>query len=140
MFKVNNYRIKSEFESIVKPYCSLSKCLFFLWVITLFLSTSLIIADKAPKYEKGRKRNPFIPYVTNDGQLTNIKDEEKDFSLNLEGIIYDKKGESIAIINSEILKENDTIAGIKLLEIRKDSVVYVKDGEIFIMELEKEVK
>ena len=114
----------------------------------LILLLSLVMAFPAsaqdepsatvPVYEKGNKKNPFIPIITNDGQLLNIEDEDKEVSFVLEGIIYDKDGNSMAIINGQILGKNDTILDIKIVEVRKDSVVYVKDGEIFILNAKKE--
>jgi type II secretory pathway component PulC len=92
-----------------------------------------------PKYEKGLKKNPFIPIITNEGQLINIEDDEdKEVQFNLEGIIFDKEGQSIAIINGQILGKNETILDAKIVDVRKDSVVYVKDGEIFVLNLKKE--
>ena len=83
------------------------------------------------RYESKDKKDPFIPVVTNDGQLLmKIQSEEKDIDLNLEGIIYESKGQSMAIINGEILKVDDSIGNVKIVEIRKDSIVYSKDGEI----------
>jgi len=107
-------------------------------ILFLVMTFSSISYADPPNYEKGRRRNPFIPIVTNDGQLINIEDEDKEIRFNLEGIIFDKEGHSMAIINGEILKKNDTILDAKIVEVRKDSVVYVKDGEIFILNAEKE--
>ena len=87
----------------------------------------------SPKYEKANRKNPFIPIVTNDGQLINIREGDEDSSLVLEGIIYDKDGQSMAMINGQILRKNDSVGDAKIVEIRKDSVVYIKDGEIFIL-------
>lgn len=107
-------------------------------LMSSFAVADIIAKDNVPKYEKGRRRNPFIPIVTNDGQLINIEDEDKKVCFNLEGIIYDKQGQSMAIINGQILRKNDTILDAKIVEVRKDSVVYVKDGEIFILDVKKE--
>ncbi len=110
-----------------------------LFMIAVFLS-SVYAQQKevVPKYEKAGKRNPFIPIVTNDGQLINIEEENKEVQFKLEGIMYDEEGQSMAIINGQILRKNDAILDAKIVEIRKDSVVYVKDGEIFILNAEKE--
>ena len=112
--------------------------LFMLLNMAWAASAQVVTQNTAPKYEKGDKKNPFIPIITNDGQLINIEDEDKEIQFNLEGIIFDKEGQSIAIINGQILEKNDTILDAKIVEIRKDSVVYVKDGEIFVLNLTKE--
>ena len=113
-------------------------------ILLLFLFTiSSIIVDVVPqdmelKYEDEGKRNPFIPMVTDDGQLLNIDGKEEDTELNLEGIIYDTEGQSMAIINGEILRKNDSIGNVKIIEVRRDSVVYVKGGEVFTLNAEEE--
>jgi type II secretory pathway component PulC len=104
---------------------------------TFFVVTNVGSEGVVPKYEKGNKRNPFIPIVTNDGQLINIEEENEEAQFKLEGIIYDQDGQSMAIINGQILRKNETILDAKVVEIRKDSVVYVKDGEIFVLDTEK---
>lgn len=112
----------------------------------LFLSSFIVFSASAqeraksavPTYEKGNKKNPFIPIITNDGQLLNIEDENKEVNFVLGGIIYDKDGNSMAIINGQILGKNDTILDAKIVEVRKDGVVYVKDGEIFVLNAKKE--
>lgn len=110
------------------------RCFLLLVIAVCLLNVSLSFAqaEEAPSYQGAGKRDPFIPYVTNDGQLINVSNEEKEFTLNLEGIIYEEKGQSLVIINGEILKQNDTIGDIKIIEIRKDSVVYMKNGELFV--------
>lgn len=111
--------------------------LIFLFMTSFSLSDEVVQQETGPKYERAGKRNPFIPIITTDGQLINIQDEDENSELNLEGIIYDKSSQSMAIINGQILKANETIGGVKIVEIRKDSVVYVKDGEIFILNQER---
>lgn len=107
-------------------------------LVTFNVLAEVASQDTMPKYEKGTKRNPFIPIITNDGQLINIMEEDKDIHFNLEGIIYDKEGNSMAIINGHILGKNDTILDAKIVEVRKDRVIYVKDGEIFVLTVKKE--
>jgi ribosomal protein S4E len=111
-------------------------------LLSLFLALPAAAQDKPktamPTYEKGNKKNPFIPIITNDGQLLNIEEENKEVNFVLEGIIYDKEGNSMAIINGQILGKNDTILDAKIVEVRKDSVVYVKDEEIFVLNAKKE--
>ncbi|MFC1709905.1 hypothetical protein ACFL2J_07620, partial [Candidatus Omnitrophota bacterium] len=102
--------------------------LFLFLLITYPAAAEIELGDIAPAYERGAKRNPFIPIITNDGQLINIEDEDKEVHFVLEGIIYDKESKSMAIINGQILGKNDTILDAKIVEVRKDCVVYVKDG------------
>ena len=123
-----------NFPEMKRKSLSQLNCFFTLTMAAFLFSFSLSCAEtEAPAYQSANKRDPFIPYVTNDGQLINIGSEEKEFSLNLEGIIYEEGGQSMVIINGEILKQNDTIGDIKIVEIRKDSLVYMKNGELFVV-------
>ncbi|MDD5292237.1 MAG: general secretion pathway protein GspB [Candidatus Omnitrophica bacterium] len=94
--------------------------------------------DNGTIYDSAKKRDPFIPYVTNDGQLINIREEGEDININLEGIFYDKDGQSMVIINGEILRKNDTIGNIKIVEVKRDGIVYSKKGEIYTLSAKKE--
>jgi len=98
----------------------------------------VVAQDNKATYDSAKKRDPFIPYVADDGQLINIHEEGEDININLEGIFYDKDGQSMAIINGEILKKNDTIGNIKIVEIKRGSIVYSKNGEIYTLSAKKE--
>ena len=75
------------------------------------------------KYDAAGRRDPFIPLVTKEGKIAfgygTIRSIE---DIRLEGIVYDPSGDSIAVINGMVLKENDTIDNIKLLKIQSDKV------------------
>lgn len=111
--------------------------LFFLSIIFSAIA-DVVQKDIELRYESADKRNPFIPLVTGDGRLLIDIQGEEEIDLNLEGIIYEVEGQSMAIINGEILKKNDAIGNVKIVEIRRDSVVYSKDGEIFTLIAERE--
>jgi len=106
-------------------------------LLIVMIAAYVIAEEDALIYDSGKKKNPFIPYVTNDGQLINIQEDSGDIKLNLEGIFYDDKGQSMVIINGEILKKNDTLGNIKIVDIKKDSVVYAKDGTILTLYAER---
>jgi len=75
------------------------------------------------KYDAEGRRDPFIPLVTKEGKIAfgygTIRSIE---DMRLEGIVYDPGGDSIAVINGMVLKENDTIGNIKLIKIESDKV------------------
>lgn len=125
----------NRIKIVMKTICI--TCLF-LSIIFAVLTADIVSNQDAPKYDRANKRNPFIPIVTNDGQLVNIREDDEKTEMNLEGIIYDKDGQSMAIINGQILRKNDNIGDGKIVEIRKDGVVYIKDGEVFKLDLKRE--
>lgn len=124
----------SKIKIVLKNTCMIW---LFLSIIFPAIAADTASNDEAPKYDKAKKRNPFIPIVTTDGQLINIQEEDEKAEINLEGIIYDKDGQSMAIINGQILRKNDNIGDGKIVEIRKDGVVYIKNGEVFKLDLKK---
>jgi len=98
--------------------------IYFLLVINL-----KAIADSF-RYDSKGKRDPFVPLIYGGGahvsdvySITGIKD------IRLEGIVWDEKGDSIAIINGEIVKPGQEFGAIKLLRIEKDGVVFDVNGE-----------
>jgi hypothetical protein len=89
-------------------------------------------------YDAKGRRNPFTPLVTADGRLLKSGAEEESGGLLLEGIIYDKRGSSYAIVNAEIVKIGDKIGDYQVLKIQENKVVFIKEGEPLEIELKKE--
>lgn len=75
-------------------------------------------------YSDNDRRDPFVPLLTKDGKLnigyggvTSIDE------VILEGILYDPKGGSIAIMNDRMLREHDRIGKIEVRKIEKNRVI-----------------
>lgn len=90
------------------------------------------------RYNAKGKRNPFIPLVTSDGRLMNIQDEEATSAVNLEGIIFDKKGISYAIVNGDVVKVGNKVGEYQVLKIEEKKVIFIKEGQPLEIELKKE--
>ena len=107
----------------------------FICIITVacaFLSVDLYAQQEKPfTYESKDKRDPFIPLVTKDGKLMPSRSAVGTVGdMVLEGIIYDPKGGSVAILNDMALKENDQLGGITVKKIERDKVIlFFKDKE-----------
>lgn len=89
-------------------------------------------------YDSKGKRNPFIPLVTSTGKLLKLDTEESSIGLLLEGIIYDDRGLSYAIVNGEVVKIGDIINDYQVLKIEKNKIIFIKEGEPLELELKKE--
>ncbi len=115
---------------------------FYLLVFTFFylLPFTFCSAQEQFVYDSKGKRDPFIPLVTPDGRLLNLDTEQAKGALNLEGIIYDEKGVSYAIVNGAVVKIGDTVDGNQVLRIEDKKVIFIKDGNPFEMELKEEEK
>jgi hypothetical protein len=96
-------------------------------------------ADKGEKfiYDPKGKRDPFLPLVSPEGYLINIEPLSSVSEIKVEGIIYDPYGNSFAIINSEVVKPKDKIGSFEVLEIKKDSVILLKDQKKYEMRLKE---
>lgn len=77
-------------------------------------------------YDPKGHRDPFIPLVR-EGQIVTVPGSDMTaMALGvpvLYGILWDAGGNSIALINGTEVKVGGTIAGYKVMEIRKDAVV-----------------
>jgi hypothetical protein len=114
----------------------------FLSLLSFLILTSVLISDLSAqdkfKYEALGKRDPFIALVTPDGRLLKLEQEDSDSALLLEGIIYDKFGLSYAVVNGEVVKIGERVAGYQVLKIKEQKVIFIKDGQALEIELKKE--
>lgn len=88
-------------------------------------------------YDPGGHRDPFVPLVR-DGRLVGMVKPGGSAGPSqptLYGILWDPKGQSIALINDGEAKLGDTIAGYQVKEIRKDAVVLSNGGEALVLQI-----
>lgn len=108
-------------------------------VVIFVLSITAFAEDQQFVYDSKAKRNPFIPLITEDGRLVKLdKVEAPSGDVTVEGIIFDKKGRSYAIVNGTVVGIGDAIAGYEVLKIQSDKVLFIKDGQIKELEMHKE--
>ncbi len=103
-------------------------------LLGLFLfDFSLVFADEF-RYDSHGKRDPFLSPTTQsvaEGQLSHGE-------LKLEGIVVDKKGQSYAVVNSEIVREGQKFQGFLLKKITTHEVTFQRDDEIFKIPLRQD--
>lgn len=63
-----------------------------------------------------------------------IIDENTDFSLEVNSIVYDAKGQSYAIVNETVVKVGDKVHGVEILEIGKDFIKFKYKDKIWAKE------
>jgi len=114
----------------------ISKAIIVIFIVCLF--SFVYAASGEFIYDSKGKRNPFVPLVTPDGKLLKLDDGENSTGIALEGIIYDEKGVSYAIVNQDVVKVSDVVGEYQVLKIEKNRVIFVKDGEPLEIELKKE--
>lgn len=113
--------------------------------LTVCAQVPLWAAEEPPKkpgpfvYDAKGHRDPFIPLVK-DGKLIGTQrgtplDTAKPV---LYGILWDPRGESIAMLNDTEVTVGDTVGIYEVLEIRKDAVVLSAGGDPLVLQIEFE--
>ena len=102
-----------------------------LFFCTTFLFFSIADAEEI-RYDKAHRRDPFIPLkggieVGGAGEWA------------IEGIVYDPKGGSYAVIHGEIYREGDEIEGSKVVRIFPDRVILLQESQEVVAWLREEV-
>lgn len=103
-------------------------------------SLSLMAAEEKDQtfvYDSKGRRDPFLPLVSPEGYLINAEPYSDASEVKVEGIIYDPRGNSFAIINTQVVKAGDKIGAFDVLSIEKNKVILLKDTEKFEIELKE---
>jgi hypothetical protein len=87
-------------------------------------------------YKYQGRRDPFVPLITPAGFLINLEPAD-DKKLNVEGIMFDAKGASMAIINGELMSIGDTIGSAVVSAIEANKVIVIQDNEKIELELRR---
>jgi hypothetical protein len=117
------------------------KRIAFILMLGCFFSISLMALpgdnqEKKFLYNDAGRRDPFYPLIGTDGRiLVAHNTTAKIGDLQLEGILWDEGGNSLAIINNQILAKGETIGAFKIIEITKVKVVLSKDNKKSILKL-----
>lgn len=106
--------------------------------IILFIVGIALAEEQQFTYDSKGKRNPFIALLTADGRLIKLDKEEAKGDLQVEGIIFDKRGRSYAIVNSSVVGIGDSVGAYQVLKIENNKVVFIKEDKITEIEIHKE--
>lgn len=111
----------------------------------LVLLLSLVVVSGASAnvrdftYQSKGNRDPFKSLVTKDGRiLPGARTVSETGDVELEGIIWDPNGRSMAIINGKLVKEKQRIMNMQVLKIKKASIILQKGGKVMVIKLKKE--
>ncbi len=110
--------------------------LFCLAVYEKSCFSQSVSAAEEIRYEHGERRDPFISLVEPGGV---VRKGVSTSGLNIEGIIYDPKAGSIALINGQPYKEGDSIDNLNLISILKDRIILAQDDEEKILWIREEI-
>lgn len=76
-----------------------------------------------------------MPLLTSDGRLLQVETRARGGELRLEGIIFDKNGASLAIINGSVAAVGESVDDIKIIKILENKIIFEKEGKVFEQEL-----
>lgn len=103
-----------------------------LW--TFVLVSAAAAEQYTYKYEG--KRDPFIPLISSTGYLINLE-PENNATLRLEGVMYDPQGNSMAIINGELVRVGESIGDAVVSSIEPNKITVIKNNQKEEIELRK---
>lgn len=111
--------------------------LFFAGLLALLINLTFGLAfAENLQYDSGQKRDPMVPLIGPDGMISK-KAVRSD--LNIEGIIVDTMGDSVALINGDVYKAGDRIGEAVVVQILKDRVLLSQDDEERVVWLREEI-
>jgi len=105
-------------------------------LLVAFAWVSLAAADEYV-FKQQMKRDPFVPLITPAGFLVNLEPSDEK-NISLEGIMFDAKGDSMAIINGELVHVGDAIGSAVVSSIEPNKVTIIQDNEKIEVELRGE--
>ncbi|MFH0940819.1 MAG: hypothetical protein V1840_03080 [Candidatus Omnitrophota bacterium] len=105
--------------------------------MALVFAVGALAQEQKHLYSYQGKRDPFVPLISSSGYLLNLEPEE-NAALCLEGIMYDQKGDSMAIINGELVRVGEPIADAVVSSIDPNKVTIIKDNQKVELELRRE--
>lgn len=94
------------------------------------------IKETTEVFKKPEMRDPFLPSLDSNALKAPAQKSAPAIKLYLKGILWDKLVPS-AIINSKVVKIGDLIFGKTVVDIEKNQVILMENGEIEILELKK---
>ncbi|MBI2095827.1 MAG: hypothetical protein HYT89_06635 [Candidatus Omnitrophica bacterium] len=108
---------------------------FFLWILPpgfgMILAESSAQAGEleSPVYTARGKRDPFVPLVTASARhVEGLLGAETAEDITVEGVVYDPKGGSVVIVSGTLLKEGETVGGVKVVEVKPEGVLFSIHG------------
>ena len=122
---------------------SLIQINFFLWILFsafgMIFPSAKVVAAESDLYNPQGKRDPFVPLVSLTMRETSgLVGIENIDDVTVEGVVFDEKKGSIAVINGSILKEGEEFGSLKVLRIKPDGVLFLLNGNETFKPLYKE--
>jgi len=98
------------------------------------LGVIVAVLPTRAEYQAKGKRDPLVPLLTAEGQRIRppgVDEEEATgiSGLSLQGIVFDARTDSYAIINGRIVRQGDEIDGMTVMTVEPTAVTILVDGQ-----------
>ena len=127
----------------MKPMRRAGSLLFIMGCVALFALIENGARGGQYEYRSRGRRDPFLPLVgSNRIVASGLEDITSVDEIKLEGIAYELRGEEqpkkTAILNGEIMGENERIGIVEVKEVMKNSVKLLIGGKEYTVALPEE--
>ena len=96
-------------------------------------------ATEIVKYESKGKRDPFVPLIGQErGRATGLENVTSIQDINIEGIATGAGGKNVAILNGQMVKENDKFGILQIKQITRRSIIISIEGKDHTLNLQEE--
>lgn len=112
----------------------------YIIVMVVAFALSCMLPCSVFGYEAKGKRDPFIPLLGQEkvGRSVGLEGIVSAQDILLEGIAIGSSGNNIAILNGQMVKENDKVGLIRVRKISKKTVELSVDGKVHTLSLQEE--
>ncbi len=101
-------------------------------MLLFFITAEPCAAGEGFKYESRGKRDPFVPLVgASRPAVVKLEDITSAEDIKVEGIATGAQGKRVAILNGEVLKENDKVGEVTLVRVEKKFVTISIGGKSY---------
>ena len=86
-------------------------------------------AESSAAYDAHGRRDPFMPLVSGHApEASGLMGVESIDDAVIEGVVYDPRSTSVAIINGTLVKEGETVGSVTVVKVRSDGAVLSVNG------------
>ena len=121
-------------------------------IVVVAVVALYLVSGPSFGYEARGKRDPFVPLIGLAKEKSKEKSKEKGKDVGpvrlaevgsvndilLEGVAIGAQGKNVAILNGQMVKENDEIGVLRIIKISRNAVELSIDGKVYTLSLRKE--
>ena len=111
---------------MLKPFKIIRRLGTLSGILFLIFSSSPFSFSEDIRYQAGDRRDPFIPI--NQTPVVTAESVLVAAGIQIEGIIYEARGNSMVVIHGETYKVGDTVENQQIIAIHSSSIVVMVQG------------